>query len=87
MTEQTNHCADHSGVAGCTAGMKKQIDGILGSMVPRWVFVLIGSVVIVFGLILIQGNSSAIGKNTVKIECLQDMADDIRAIKAVVVKE
>ena len=83
------HCDEHSGIVKCVDGLKKEVDQkiwpAIRSTVPRWTFILIGMIIIAFGLILIRGNSSAIEKNTVKIECLKTMAADIKDIKAVVV--
>jgi len=94
MADRTNECSGHSGVVSCVAGVKNEIDNkiwpaireIASSIVPRWAFILLGGIVIVFGLMLINGNSAAIEKNAVKLECLQSIAADVSEIKKVVVK-
>jgi len=88
MTDETNRCLHHKRVESDVTDLKvnkKAMWKAIGAMVPWRTFVVIGSIVIIFGLLLIKGNSSAIDKNTVKIECLEAMAIDIKAIKDVIV--
>jgi len=83
VTDDTNQCKEHKWLSECLKVMKIEIRGMV-----QWKhLVIFGIIVITFGLMLIQSNAKDIEINKCDIKKLESIYQDVKAIKAAVVKE
>ena len=75
MTESTNQCNCHKKIEKTLTTLEHEIDDkvwpVIRSMVQWKHFLIIGSIIVGFGLILIGSNASGITETKKDVQCLQ----------------
>ena len=83
MTDDTNQCKEHKWLSECLKVMKIEIRGMV-----QWKhLIILGTILIIFCLMLIQSNAKDIETNECDIKKLQTIYQDVKAIKKAVVTE